>query len=126
MRHLEENLAVVAILVDAGGATHWRRIHCRVVVTRHVVLVNQVHDDSAGAVRALVLSKIVRAGKLLAALVALKRLVLSVEGSPVALEVFLTAEAAVALVADKGLGGVLGQGLLASTTVGGRSRSAAV
>lgn len=118
MRHLEEDLAVVAILVNTR-ATHWWWVHCRVVVTRHVVLVNQVHDNSARAVSTLVLSKVVRTRKLLAALVALERLVLSVEGSPVALQVFLAAEATVALVADKGLGGIFSQRLLASTTVGG-------
>lgn len=120
MRHLEEHLAVVAKLIDACGTAHWwRRIHGWVVVARHVVLINKIHDNGAGAMGALVLGEVVGARELLTALVALKRLVLGVQRPPVALEVFLTAEAAVALVAHEGLRGILSQGLLASTTVGG-------
>jgi hypothetical protein len=49
------------------------------------------------------LSQVVASGELLAALVALERLLLGVQRTVVALEVFLAAEAAVAEITDKGL-----------------------
>ena len=63
------------------------------------------------------LRQVVTAGEFLAALMAFEWFVLSVEGSVVSLEVFLTSEAAVAELTDEGLGGVLGQRLLATSAV---------
>lgn len=65
------------------------------------------------------LSQVVAARELLAALVALEGLVLSVEGAVVTLEVLLATEAARAECADEGLGGIFGQRLLATATVHG-------
>jgi hypothetical protein len=81
-------------------------------------LSEDTHDHGAGAVSALVLAEVVRARELLATVGALERLVVSVEGTVVTLEVFLTTEATRAESADEGLGGVLSQRLLA-TTAGG-------
>jgi hypothetical protein len=67
------------------------------------------HDHGTGTVGALVLAEVVRARELLAAVGALERLVVSVEGAVVALEVFLATEAARAKSADESLGRVLGQ-----------------
>jgi hypothetical protein len=64
-----------------------------------------------------VLSQVVTARELLATLIALERLVLSVERAVVALEVLLTTEATRAKSADEGLGRVFGQGLLATAAV---------
>ena len=61
-----------------------------------------------------VLREVVAAGELLAAVVALERFVVRVQGAVVALEVFLASEAARAEGADEGLGGVFGQGLFAT------------
>ena len=61
-----------------------------------------------------VLREVVAAGELLAAVVALERFVVRVQGAVVALEVFLAPEAARAEGADEGLRGVFGQGLLAT------------
>jgi hypothetical protein len=69
------------------------------------------------------LSQIIRARELLATLVALKGLVLSVKRAVVTLQVFLATEATRAQGADKGLGWILSQGLLATAAVGGRSRA---
>ena len=67
---------------------------------------------------ALVLREVVAPGELLATVSALKGLVVSVERAVVALEVFLTTEAAVAEIADKGLGRVVGKRLLATAAAG--------
>jgi hypothetical protein len=64
-----------------------------------------------------VLSQVIAARELLAALVALKGLLAGVERAVVTLKVFLAAEAAVAELADEGLGRVLSQGLLATPAV---------
>jgi hypothetical protein len=73
------------------------------------------HDNGAGSMSALVLGEVVAAGKLLAAIGALKGLLMSVERAVVALEMFLAAEAARAESADEGLGRILSQRLLAAT-----------
>lgn len=91
------------------------------------VVIDEVHDDGTTRVGASVLGEVVAAGELLATLVALKGLLLCVEGAVVTLEVFLAAEAAVAQIANKGLGGILSQRLLASTAAGrGSNRRSAV
>jgi hypothetical protein len=101
--------------------------HAAVVATIHTVhwlvhvtigLSENAHDHGTGTVSALVLAEVVRARELLAAVGALERLVVGVEGAVVALEVFLAAEAAGAECADEGLGRVLGEGLLAATARG--------
>jgi hypothetical protein len=51
------------------------------------------HNNSAAAMRASMLSKVVTAGEFLAALVALEGLVVGVERAIVTLEMFLSAEA---------------------------------
>lgn len=63
------------------------------------------------------LGEVVAARELLATFVAFERLVMSMEGSIVALEVFLTAESAGAERADKSFGWVLGERLFATTAV---------
>jgi hypothetical protein len=70
-----------------------------------------------------VLGEVIAAGELLAALVALKGLLLGVERAVVSLEMLLTTKASVAKIADESLGGVLGQRLLAATAVGGGRES---
>lgn len=83
----------------------------------HVLLAGlreDTHDHGAGAMGALVLTEVVGAGELLATVGALKGLLVGVQGSVVALEVFLTSEAAAAEGAHEGLGGVVGQRLLAA------------
>jgi hypothetical protein len=64
-----------------------------------------------------VLGQVVAAGELLAALVALERLVLSVERAVVTLEMLLATEPARAECADEGLGRIFGQRLLATAAV---------
>lgn len=63
------------------------------------------------------LGKVVAARELLATFVAFKRLIMSMKGSVVALEVFLSAESARAQGTDKGFGGIFREGLLATTTI---------
>jgi hypothetical protein len=63
------------------------------------------------------LRKVVASGELLAALVAFERLVLSVEGTVVSLEVLLASESAVADIADESLGGIFSQGLLSASAI---------
>ncbi len=111
------------VVVPADQAAHQRRVR---VAARHrrrrrhgLRVVNQVHDDGAGAMGARVLGEVVGARELLATVAALEGLVMGVERPVVALEVLLAAEPAVADVADEGLGRVLGQGLLASAAAGG-------
>jgi hypothetical protein len=65
------------------------------------------------------LRKVVAARELLAALMTLERLVVSVKGSDVSLQVFLASESTVADVADEGLRGVFGERLLAATAIDG-------
>ena len=90
---------------------------------RHVVVklgaVEDTHDHGTSAVSALVLGQVVTARELLTTVGALEGLVVGVERAVVALEVFLATEAARAESADEGLGGILGQGLLAAATAGG-------
>lgn len=86
------------------------------------IIVDEVHHDGTATVGASVLSEVVAPRELLATLVALKRLLLSVKRAVVALEVLLTAEAAVAKIAHKGLGGILSEGLLTSSAVGGSGK----
>ncbi|KAI6766453.1 hypothetical protein HG531_011675 [Fusarium graminearum] len=105
---LEEDLAVITIVVG--------RYHRGIVGMR--VIIDQVHDDGAAAVGSGMLGQVIASGELLATLVTLKRLLLCVERAVVTLEVFLAAETAVAKIADKGLGGILGKRLLASSAVG--------
>lgn len=61
----------------------------------HVGVVDQVHDDGAGAVGAGMLGKIVGARELLATLIALKGLVLGVQRPVVTLQVLLSSKASV-------------------------------
>lgn len=84
----------------------------------HVGHVN-AHDDSAGAVSALVLAQVVGAAELLAAVGALEWLLVGVERAVVALEVLLATEAARAESADEGLGWVVSEGLLTAAARGG-------
>ena len=88
------------------------------LMRREFAVLQNPHDDCSTAMCTGVLSKIVRARELLTTLIAFKRLVLRVERAIVTLEVLLTAEAARAKSADKSLGRVFGQRLLAATTVG--------
>ena len=60
------------------------------------------------------LTQVVGARELLATVCALKRLLMSVERSVVALEMFLASEATAAKGADEGLRWVVGEGLLAA------------
>lgn len=83
-----------------------------------LAVLEDAHDDGTAAVGAGMLSKVVGARELLATLVALEWLVLSVERAVVTLEVLLTTEPTGAECADKSLGGIFGQGLLASAAVG--------
>lgn len=79
------------------------------------------HDLKAhgtSTVGALVLREVVAPGELLAAVSALKGLVVSVERAVVALKVFLTTEATRAESADEGLGRVVGKRLLATAAAG--------
>jgi hypothetical protein len=100
-----------AAVVASIHAVHW-------LVHVTVGLSENTHDHGTGTVSALVLAEVVRAGELLAAVGALERLVVGVERTVVALEVFLAAEATGAESADEGLGRVLGQRLLAATARG--------
>ena len=86
-------------------------------VRRDLAVLQDTHDDSSTTMSASVLRQIVATRELLAALIALEGLILSVERAVVTLEVFLTAEATRAKLANKGLGWVLGQGLFASSAV---------
>lgn len=95
-----------------------RNVDCHL---RGHVVGHDSHDNSAGAVGALVLAEVVATAELLATVGALERLVVGVKGAVVALEVLLATEAARAESADKGLGGVLSEGLLA-TAAGSRGR----
>jgi hypothetical protein len=89
-------------------------LHIRVMV----VGAHDLEADSASAVGALVLGEVVAPGELLTTVGALKGLVVSVERAVVALEVLLAAEAARAESADKRLGGVVGERLLATAAAG--------
>lgn len=114
---LEEDLAERILLTHQGRV---RRVAARHARSRDGLgVVNEIHDDGTGAVSAGVLRKVIGARELLAAVVALKRLLLGVKRAVVALEVLLAAEPAVADIADKGLGGILRQGLLAPATASG-------
>ena len=89
-----------------------------VVHAHELGIVDQVHDKRARAVRTGMLGQVVGARELLTALVALERLIVSMQRTVVALEVLLAAETTVADVALEGLGRVFGQGLLAAAAVG--------
>lgn len=88
------------------------------LMSLNLAVLEHAHDNGTAAVGTGVLSKVVRARELLATFVALEWLVLSVERAVVTLEVFLTTESTGAESADKRLGGIFGQGLLASAPVG--------
>jgi hypothetical protein len=62
-------------------------------VWRDFSVLQNFHDNSAAAMRAGMLGKVVTAGEFLATLVALERLVVGVERAIVTLEMFLSAEA---------------------------------
>lgn len=81
-------------------------------------VLQDTHDNGTASVGTGVLGQVVRARELLAAFVALEWLVLRVERAVVTLEVLLATEAASTEGADEGLGGILGQGLLSTSTVG--------
>jgi hypothetical protein len=89
------------------------------------VLVDEVQNKGTGAVCPCVLGQVVAPGELLAALKALERLVVRVQRPVVTLEVLLATEPAVAELANKRLGRVLGKGLLTSAAVGGRGQRVA-
>ena len=90
-----------------------------IAVTHHVqagfAILKKVHDDGSAAVSAGMLGEVVTSGELFATFVALERLVLGVQRPVVSLQVFLAPEATVAQFAHEGLGGILGQRLLATT-----------
>lgn len=98
-------------------------VHGWMIVTRSssvshgLGIVNQIHDDGSRAVGTGVLGKVIGTRELLATLVALKRLLLGMQGAVVALEVLLSPESAGAELADECLAGVLSQGLLATAAV---------
>ena len=103
-----------------GAAHHWMMKAGMNASGGHGLgIVEQVQGDGAGAVGASMLSEVVGTRELLAAFAAFERLVLGVKGSGVALQMFLTAEATVADLADERLGGIFSKGLLAAATVGG-------
>jgi len=87
------------------------------VVAGNLAIFQDTHYDSSTSVGASVLGKVVTARELLATLMALEWLVLGVERSVMALEVFLSAEPAVADFTDKGLGWILSERLLAAASV---------
>jgi len=89
----------------------------------HLAIFQDTHNDGTTSVSSGMLGEVVTAGELLAALVALEWLILTMEGAVVTLEVFLTSEAAVAKLADKGLGWILGQRLFSATAVDGGASS---
>lgn len=70
---------------------------------RELRAIENTHDNSTGAVSALVLRQVVAARELLTAVSALEWLVVSVERAVVALEMLLTTEATIAESADKRL-----------------------
>jgi len=88
--------------------------------------VENTHDDSASAVSALMLRKVVTTGELLATVSALEGLVVGVKRAVVALEVLLAAEASRAKSADEGLGRIFSQRLLAAATASRRDRSGTI
>ena len=71
-----------------------------------VRVVNDAENHCASTVGALMLREVVTAGELLATVGALEGLLVSVEGTVVALEMLLAAKAARADVANEGLGGI--------------------
>jgi len=75
----------------------------------HLGVIENTHDDGAGTVGPLVLGKVITAGKFLAAVGALKWLLMRVKRAIVTLQVFLATETTGAECADKGLGWVFGQ-----------------
>ena len=89
----------------------------RLRVVWQLSILQDTHDDGTTTVSSSVLGQVVATGKLLAALVAFERLVVSVERSDVSLEVFLASKPAVADIADERLGRIFREGLLAATTV---------
>lgn len=98
------------------------------VVSSELVLIKDSHDDRSGSVSALVLRKIVAPGELLTAVRAFERLLTGVERTEVALQMFLTAEAARAEIADERLGRILSERLFATAAADwvGRDRSGRV
>ena len=72
------------------------------------------------------LGQVVASGEALATLATFERFLLGVQGTVMALEMFLSTEASMTDVADEDLGRVLGQGLLAATTVDGGTRQGGV
>lgn len=120
---LEESAAKLTLVLGAEDA----RAHVGDVdghLRGHVVG-DDTHDNCASAVSALVLAEVVATAELLATVGALERLLVGVERAVVALKVLLAAEATRAESADEGLGGILGERLLAATT-GGRRRGSVV
>jgi len=87
-------------------------------VVLQVTVFEDAHNDGTRSVSPSVLGEVVRARELLATLIALERLVVRVERTVVALEVFLSSEASRAQSANESLGWILGQRLLATTTIG--------
>jgi hypothetical protein len=81
----------------------------------HLGIIKNTHDDGASAVGTLVLGEVIATRELLPTVSALERFLMGVERSIMALEMFLAAETTRAQVADKSLGWILGQGLLATT-----------
>ncbi len=88
-------------------------------------MLKDLHNNGATAMGAGVLSEVVASRELLTAFIALKWLVMSVERSIVAFEMFLTAEATRAESANEGLRWIFSQGLLAAAAID-RSRCLAL
>ncbi len=94
-------------------------LHVRVMEVR----AHNLKADSASTVGALMLGEVIAPGELLTTVGALKGLIVSVERAVVALKMLLTTEAARAESADKGLGRVVSERLLATATAGRCDRS---
>jgi len=98
--HLEKYLSEIVVVLVAPLWHHLESL---------LRTIDQVHDNSTTAVGSSVLGQVVASREFLAALVALERLLLSVEGAIVTLEMLLSAEAVIAQLADERLARVLGQ-----------------
>lgn len=90
------------------------RLH---VIAWDLAVLQDAHDYGTTSVGTSVLGQVVTAGELLAAFMAFEWLVLGVERSIMALEVFLATESTIAFIADKGLGWVFSERLLAAAAV---------
>ena len=83
-----------------------------------LAVLKHAHNDGTATVCSSMLSEVVTSTELLSTFVAFERFILSVQGSIVTLEVFLSAEPTRAKVAYERLAWILCQGLLAASSVG--------